>query len=145
MSCFLTSSHVFLSSGFARQGVCLGLSQIMMAARKQVLFHIWVFNKIFLVKIMQWIFVLSNETLGSEHLHGWLDRCCSRWSLEMSFVDYSLPLVLSALCDELDIVQEAAGLAFSTLFRNVGQRAIDEIVPSLMVPVCFRLIFVKLL
>lgn len=49
-----------------------------------------------------------------------------------SYLNELIPAVRDALCDELQSVREAAGLAFETLYNNVGDRAIDEIVPALI-------------
>jgi len=43
-----------------------------------------------------------------------------------------IPAIRDALCDPELEVRQAAGRAFSTLHRNVGRKAIDEIVPGLI-------------
>jgi hypothetical protein len=42
------------------------------------------------------------------------------------------PAVRDALCDDLPSVRRAAGLAFQTLYNNVGNKAIEEVVPGLL-------------
>jgi HEAT repeat protein len=49
-----------------------------------------------------------------------------------SFVDVIIPAVQDALCDEMDIVREAAAEAFNTLQRTLGQDAVDRIIPALL-------------
>ena len=49
-----------------------------------------------------------------------------------AFMNDLIPAVRDALCDSSPVVREAAGVAFATLFHNVGIRAIDEIVPALI-------------
>jgi len=73
--------------GNVRQGVCLGLSEIMASARKH---HI------------------------------------------AAYMPDLILAVRDALCDSLPEVRSAAGHAFQTLFHNVGKKAIDEVVPSIM-------------
>lgn len=43
-----------------------------------------------------------------------------------------IPAVRDALCDYDENVRSAAGSAFQTLYRNIGHRAIDEVIPSLL-------------
>ncbi|GBG78816.1 hypothetical protein CBR_g28040 [Chara braunii] len=43
-----------------------------------------------------------------------------------------IPTIRDALCDSEPEVQEAAGQAFSTLYKSAGMHAIDEIVPALL-------------
>ncbi|KAI8639859.1 armadillo-type protein [Parasitella parasitica] len=49
------------------------------------------------------------------------------------FADQITPVIRKALCDPSDEVREAAAQAFDTLHQNVGARAIDDILPSLLV------------
>ncbi|KAL6142934.1 hypothetical protein ACLB2K_061209 [Fragaria x ananassa] len=70
-----------------RQGVCIGLSEVMASAAKS-------------------------------HL--------------LSFMDELIPTIRTALSDCMPEVRESAGIAFSTLYKNAGMQAIDEIVPSLL-------------
>ncbi|XP_062006271.1 protein ILITYHIA [Rosa rugosa] len=70
-----------------RQGVCIGLSEVMACAAKS-------------------------------HL--------------LSFMDELIPTIRTALSDSMPEVRESAGIAFSTLYKNAGMQAIDEIVPSLL-------------
>ncbi|OWM67342.1 hypothetical protein CDL15_Pgr000794 [Punica granatum] len=50
----------------------------------------------------------------------------------LSFMDELIPTIRTALCDSTPEVREAAGLAFSTLYKSAGMQAIDEIVPTLL-------------
>ncbi|KAI8061541.1 armadillo-type protein [Gilbertella persicaria] len=50
----------------------------------------------------------------------------------MDFADQITPVIKGALCDPSEEVREAAAQAFDTLHQNVGARAIDEILPSLL-------------
>nr|XP_016491594.1 PREDICTED: eIF-2-alpha kinase activator GCN1-like isoform X3 [Nicotiana tabacum] len=50
----------------------------------------------------------------------------------LSFMDELIPTIRTALCDSMLEVRESAGLAFSTLYKNAGMQAIDEIVPTLL-------------
>ncbi|XP_063940401.1 protein ILITYHIA isoform X2 [Daucus carota subsp. sativus] len=50
----------------------------------------------------------------------------------LSFMDDLIPTIRTALCDSTPEVRESAGLAFSTLYKNAGMQAIDEIVPTLL-------------
>lgn len=43
-----------------------------------------------------------------------------------------IPSIKAALCDPIMEVREAAGSAFVTLHKNVGNKAIDEVVPTLL-------------
>lgn len=70
-----------------RQGVCIGLSEVMASAGKHQL---------------------------------------------LNFMDDLIPTIRTALCDSMPEVRESAGLAFSTLYKNAGMQAIDEIVPTLL-------------
>ncbi|XP_009587833.1 protein ILITYHIA isoform X1 [Nicotiana tomentosiformis] len=70
-----------------RQGVCIGLSEVMASAGRSQL---------------------------------------------LSFMDELIPTIRTALCDSMIEVRESAGLAFSTLYKNAGMQAIDEIVPTLL-------------
>ena len=70
-----------------RQGVCLGVSEVIKVARK--------------VDIAQY------------------------------FSDL-IPSIRDALCDDSAIVRTAAGRAFQTLFKALGKRAIEEIIPALI-------------
>ncbi|CEP19550.1 hypothetical protein [Parasitella parasitica] len=51
----------------------------------------------------------------------------------MDFADQITPVIRKALCDPSEEVREAAAQAFDTLHQNVGARAIDDILPSLLV------------
>ncbi|KAF8017892.1 hypothetical protein BT93_H2950 [Corymbia citriodora subsp. variegata] len=73
--------------GGRRQGVCIGLSEVMASAGKSQL---------------------------------------------LTFMDELIPTIRTALCDSTHEVREAAGLAFSTLYKSAGMQAIDEIVPTLL-------------
>ncbi|KAF7144019.1 hypothetical protein RHSIM_Rhsim05G0170000 [Rhododendron simsii] len=75
------------SNGSRRQGVCIGLSEVMASAGKSQL---------------------------------------------LSFMDELIPTIRTALCDSMPEVRESAGLAFSTLYKNAGMQAIDEIIPTLL-------------
>ena len=46
-----------------------------------------------------------------------------------AYMNELIPAVRDALCDELECVRAVAGLVLRTLHRNVGRKAIDEIVP----------------
>ncbi|XP_073041088.1 protein ILITYHIA [Primulina eburnea] len=70
-----------------RQGVCIGLSEVMASAGKSQI---------------------------------------------LTFMDELIPTIRTALCDSVIEVREAAGLAFSTLYKSAGMQAIDEIVPTLL-------------
>ncbi|XP_050384454.1 protein ILITYHIA [Argentina anserina] len=50
----------------------------------------------------------------------------------LSFMDELIPTIRTALSDSMPEVRESAGIAFSTLYKNAGMQAIDEIVPSLL-------------
>lgn len=50
----------------------------------------------------------------------------------LDFADQITPVIRKALCDPSDEVREAAAQAFDTLHQNVGARAIDDILPSLL-------------
>ncbi|CAO3631190.1 unnamed protein product [Mucor hiemalis] len=50
----------------------------------------------------------------------------------MDFADQIVPVIKQALCDPSDEVREAAAQAFDTLNQNIGSKAIDEILPSLL-------------
>ncbi|XP_076949401.1 protein ILITYHIA-like isoform X2 [Bidens hawaiensis] len=50
----------------------------------------------------------------------------------LSFMDELIPTIRTALCDSMVEVREAAGAAFSTLYKSAGMQAIDEIVPTLL-------------
>ncbi|GAV69761.1 LOW QUALITY PROTEIN: DUF3554 domain-containing protein/CLASP_N domain-containing protein/HEAT_2 domain-containing protein [Cephalotus follicularis] len=50
----------------------------------------------------------------------------------VNFMDKLIPTIRTALCDSTLEVRESAGLAFSTLYKNAGMQAIDEIVPTLL-------------
>ncbi|CEO98375.1 unnamed protein product (mitochondrion) [Plasmodiophora brassicae] len=43
-----------------------------------------------------------------------------------------VPSIRSALCDENDTVRSAAARSFETLFRNIGPRAVADVVPPLV-------------
>ncbi|GLJ35635.1 hypothetical protein SUGI_0716270 [Cryptomeria japonica] len=75
------------SNASRRQGVCIGLSEVMGSAGRQQL---------------------------------------------MTFMGDLIPTIRTALCDSASEVREAAGLAFSTLYKSAGLQAIDEIVPTLL-------------
>ncbi|CAN4115226.1 unnamed protein product [Withania somnifera] len=70
-----------------RQGVCIGLSEVMASAGRSQL---------------------------------------------LSYMDELIPTIRAALCDSMAEVRESAGLAFSTLYKNAGMQAVDEIVPTLL-------------
>ncbi|KAM3200382.1 protein ILITYHIA isoform X1 [Capsicum annuum] len=70
-----------------RQGVCIGLSEVMASAGRSQL---------------------------------------------LIYMDELIPTIRTALCDSIAEVRESAGLAFSTLYKNAGMQAIDEIVPTLL-------------
>ncbi|KAJ7561862.1 hypothetical protein O6H91_03G044500 [Diphasiastrum complanatum] len=74
-------------NGSTRQGVCIGLSEVMASAGKHQL---------------------------------------------VTYMGELIPTIRTALCDSVAEVREAAGLAFSTLFKSAGMQAIDEIVPALL-------------
>ncbi|RUS31239.1 hypothetical protein BC938DRAFT_478212 [Jimgerdemannia flammicorona] len=48
------------------------------------------------------------------------------------YADNIIPAVRKALCDSSSDVREAAAQAFDTLHQNVGPKAIDEILPTLL-------------
>ncbi|KAG2194137.1 hypothetical protein INT47_004207 [Mucor saturninus] len=50
----------------------------------------------------------------------------------MDFADQIIPTIKQALCDPSDEVREAAAQAFDTLNQNIGSKAIDVILPSLL-------------
>ncbi|KAH6803964.1 ILITYHIA protein [Perilla frutescens var. frutescens] len=50
----------------------------------------------------------------------------------LTFMDKLIPTIRTALCDSMPEVRESAGVAFSTLYKNAGMQAIDEIVPTLL-------------
>ena len=70
-----------------RQGVCLGLTEILAAA--------------------------------------------SRRQVE-EYLDSLMPALQEALCDKSEEVRSQAAKAFQTLFKNIGPRAVDDIVPALL-------------
>ncbi|XP_059308205.1 protein ILITYHIA isoform X2 [Lycium ferocissimum] len=70
-----------------RQGVCIGLSEVMASAGRSQL---------------------------------------------LSYMDELIPTIRTALCDSTPEVRESAGQAFSTLYKNAGIQAIDEIVPTIL-------------
>ncbi|CAM6126914.1 unnamed protein product [Calypogeia fissa] len=75
------------SNGSTRQGVCMGLSEVMASAGKHQL---------------------------------------------LAYMGELIPTIRTALCDSEPEVREAAGMAFSTLFKSAGLQAVDEIVPALL-------------
>ena len=48
------------------------------------------------------------------------------------FADSLIPTVRKALCDPLPEVREAAARTFDNLHANIGQRALDDILPALL-------------
>eukprot|EP00250_Pteridium_aquilinum_P013931 c21667_g1_i1 orf=228-8111(+) len=70
-----------------RQGVCIGLSEVLSSAGKEQL---------------------------------------------VAYMSSLIPTIRDALCDSVPEVREAAGVAFSTLFKSAGMQAVDEIVPNLL-------------
>ncbi|KAI9014595.1 armadillo-type protein [Phycomyces nitens] len=50
----------------------------------------------------------------------------------LDFAERIIPTIRKALCDPSAEVREAAAQAFDTLHQNVGARAIDDILPSLL-------------
>mmetsp|Transcript_36317 Transcript_36317/g.82796 ORF Transcript_36317/g.82796 Transcript_36317/m.82796 type:complete len:2659 (-) Transcript_36317:74-8050(-) len=50
-----------------------------------------------------------------------------------AYVDKLVPTVRMALCDSEPLVREAAAAAFDTLYKNIGPKAVEEVVPSLLV------------
>jgi HEAT repeat protein len=70
-----------------RQGVCLGLTEILAAATKRQV---------------------------------------------EDYIDSLMPALQEALCDKSEEVRSQAARAFQTLFKNVGPRAVDDIVPALL-------------
>ena len=70
-----------------RQGVCLGLTEILAAATKRQV---------------------------------------------EDYIDSLMPALQEALCDRSEEVRSQAARAFQTLFKNVGPRAVDDIVPALL-------------
>lgn len=48
------------------------------------------------------------------------------------FADSLIPTVRKALCDPLPEVREAAAKTFDNLHTNIGQRALDDILPALL-------------
>jgi hypothetical protein len=57
--------------------------------------------------------------------------CATKRQIE-HFIETLVPAVQEALCDSSVDVREQAAVAFQTLHRVVGARAIDEVVPSLL-------------
>lgn len=49
------------------------------------------------------------------------------------YIDIIVKLVQDALCDEDELVRQMAASSFQSLYSVVGSRAMDEVVPSLMV------------
>lgn len=50
----------------------------------------------------------------------------------MFYADSLIPTVKRALCDPLPEVREAAASTFDGLHSNIGQRALDDILPDLL-------------
>ncbi|KAH3887162.1 hypothetical protein DPMN_011178 [Dreissena polymorpha] len=50
----------------------------------------------------------------------------------MFYADSLIPTVKKALCDPLPEVREAAASTFDSLHGNIGQRALDDILPDLL-------------
>lgn len=48
------------------------------------------------------------------------------------YMDVVIPAVKDALCDICEDVRDAAAVAFATLQKTVGPRAVDDIIPSLL-------------
>ena len=48
------------------------------------------------------------------------------------FIDYIVPALQEALCDQSLIVREQAALAFQTMLKSIGDRAVSDVVPSLL-------------
>ncbi len=49
-----------------------------------------------------------------------------------AYMQEIIPTILRALCDEDPDVRDAAAVAYETLLKNTGQRAVDETVPVLV-------------
>jgi hypothetical protein len=75
------------SNSDTKQGVCLGLSEVMGSMPRNVL---------------------------------------------AGYIDVLIPAVRKALCDNLPEVREAAAQAFDMLYKNAGVKALDEILPALL-------------
>jgi hypothetical protein len=56
---------------------------------------------------------------------------CSRPQI-LGYLDELVSTVLAALCDAGDGVRAAAAQAFDALHRQIGQRAVEEVVPALL-------------
>ncbi|KAF3663594.1 hypothetical protein FXO37_11913 [Capsicum annuum] len=85
-----------------RQGVCIGLSEVMASAgRSQLLIYM-------------------DELIPTIRT-----ALCDRCGILLSFAYVGVPHRIAE-------VRESAGLAFSTLYKNAGMQAIDEIVPTLL-------------
>ena len=50
----------------------------------------------------------------------------------MVFADSLVPTVRKALCDPLPEVREAAAKTFDNLHTNIGNRALNDILPDLL-------------
>ena len=48
------------------------------------------------------------------------------------YLDSLMPALQEALCDKSEEVRSQAAKAFQTLFKNIGPRAVDDIVPALL-------------
>jgi len=58
---------------------------------------------------------------------------CSSKDQILRFIEIIVKLVQDALCDEDELVCQMASASFQSLYSVVGNRALDEVVPSLMV------------
>ncbi len=56
-----------------------------------------------------------------------------------SFIIQPILQISKALRDELEDVREAAAQAFDRLYRNIGNKAIDEIIPGKLASTSFSI------
>jgi len=93
-----------------REGVCIGLSEIMASTSKEMILA-FVDNLVPALRYRLLWFSISN-TISNKYPY----RVCCR----------------KALCDSSPQVRKAAAQTFGSLHSTVGSRALDEVVPNLM-------------
>eukprot|EP00064_Thunnus_orientalis_P015204 superscaffoldBa00002775_g15254 len=92
-----------------RQGVCIGLSEIMKSTSKDAV----------------------NQS-SEEPLDLALDQALSVLWMVLVFSESLVPTVRKALCDPLEEVREAAAKTFEQLHATIGHQALDDILPTLL-------------